>query len=129
MLHRRSDVDEVLKEFDGQTLINLIVLSQFKSDAHEIQAEEPHPTGGVGLFQNSPSRQALAAVNDCDVIEPKKTAFENIIALAVDFVYPPSKVDEKFVETFLQEVLIPNSVSFQVAVVNTPYSPSVHRRV
>ena len=35
----------------------------------------------------------MAAVEHRDVVQTKKPALKNVIALVIDFVYPPGKVD------------------------------------
>src|ERR1035438_8971785 len=54
-LHGSTDVDEVLKELGRQQLVGAIEVGQFERGAHQVEAKEAHPAGGVGLFENSTS--------------------------------------------------------------------------
>src|SRR5262249_19037511 len=122
-------IDKVLEELDGEALVNLVLLRQLQRDAHQVKAEESHPSGGVGLFENGSAGQALTAIDDGDVVESEEATFEDIVALAVDLVHPPCEVDEKFVETLLQKLLVADTVTFQISVVDAPDRPRMHRRI
>ena len=52
VLHGGGDVDVVLEELDRQPLVDAVLLRQLQGDAHQVQAEHPHPAGGVGLFEH-----------------------------------------------------------------------------
>ena len=81
------------------------------------------------MFEDRAARQTLTAINHSDVVQTKKTAFENVVALAIHFVHPPGKVDEQLVEALLQKLLVANAMALEVAVVDAPNGPGVHRRI
>src|SRR5207237_1272636 len=88
-LHGVGDVDVVLEELDGHRLVYGIFLGQLKGDAHHVQAEHGDPAGAVRLFENRAVEKRLAAVDDGDVVQPQKAAFEDAVAFAIDLVDPP----------------------------------------
>ena len=51
VLHRRADVCVVLEELRREALVRLVLFREFERDAHEVEAEHPHPAGRVGLFE------------------------------------------------------------------------------
>ena len=51
--------------------------------------------GAIGAFG--------AAIEDGDVVQAKKTAFEQVVAFAVDLVDPPGEIDEQLVKAFLEK--------------------------
>ena len=106
MLHGVRDVDVVLEELRRQPLVDRVLLGQLERDAHQVQAEHPHPAGGVGLLEHRAARAGLAAVDDRDVVEAEEAALEDVVALAVDLVDPPGEVDQQLVEAALEEIAV-----------------------
>src|SRR5207237_6245305 len=96
--------------------------------AHHVEAEEAHPSGGVGLFQNGTIRKLFAPVDDGDVVEPKKPAFENVVALAIDPIDPPGKVDEQLVKALFEKDRIALAGAFFVELIDAPTGPGVDGR-
>ena len=94
VLHRRGDVDIVLKELDCQTLVDGVFAGEFQGDAEHVEAEHAHPAGAVGLFQNGAVAKARAAIHHADVVQSEKAALENIVPVAVHLVDPPGEIEE-----------------------------------
>ena len=125
----RGDVDVVLEELGRQPLVDAVLLGQLQGDAHQVQAEHPHPAGRVGLLEHDAVGAAFAAVDDGDVVEPEEAALEDVVALAVDLVDPPGEVDQQLVEALLQEVAVGLAGADAVHVVDAPDGPGVDRRI
>ncbi|NBW88663.1 MAG: hypothetical protein EBR51_01905, partial [Gammaproteobacteria bacterium] len=128
-LHRRTDVDVVLEEFGGQTLVGSVLFRELERDAHHVETEQSHPARRIGLLEYRTTRQLLRAVEQGDVVQPQKPAFEHVVAAAVDLVHPPGEVDQKFVEATLEEGAIRRTRTDTVHVVHAPDRPRVHGRV
>ena len=72
-----------------------------------------HPGGAVGLLDVAAGGQRLAAIEDADVVQAEKAAFENIVALRVLAIHPPGEVHQQLVKRGLQKLDSPASpVSF-----------------
>src|SRR5205823_8665146 len=61
---------------------------------------------GVRLLQRHAMGEFLAAVDHRDVIETEKTARKDIVALAIDLVHPPGKINQQLVETAFEKQAI-----------------------
>jgi len=102
LLHRHADVDVMLEELGREPFIGLVLFRQLQRDPHHVQAEEAHPSGAVGLFENRAAGQPLAAIDHGDVVQAEESAFENIVALAINLVHPPCEIDQQFVKTLFE---------------------------
>src|SRR5271156_5983601 len=129
LFHGCADADEMLEELGSQAFVHRAILGKLESDAHHVQAEKSHPSGGVRLLENGAGGKFFAAVNNGDVVESEKAAFENIQSLAIDLVHPPGEIDQQLMKTLFQEFLIRNAGTFFFHLVNAPAGPSLHRRV
>src|SRR4029077_7767073 len=108
----RADVDEVLEKLGGHPLIHRILLSQLECNTHQVQAEESHPPGCVGLFKNRAIGKLFSTIYDCNVVQTKKAALEHVVSLAIDTIHPPGEVHQELMQAFLQEgdVAIPGAL-------------------
>ena len=70
----------------------------------------------------------LAAIEDRDVVEPEETAFEDVVALAVDLVHPPREIQHQLVEALLEKIAI-GAVADAIHVVDAPDRPRMDRRI
>src|ERR1043166_6948057 len=98
-----GNVQEMFEKLGGDVLINLVVLGEFQSDAHQVEAVHRHPTGAVGLVDKSTGGQGRAAVENADIVQTQKAALENISALGVLAIHPPGEIEHQFVEDALEE--------------------------
>src|SRR4029077_8938691 len=128
-LHGAADVDEMLEELGGDAFVYRIGARQFESDFHQVETEETHPSGGIGLFENGAARKLLAAIDDGNVVEPEESAFEDVVALAVHPVDPPGEVHEQLVKTLFQEGGIGDAGAQLLEFVHSPARPRVHGRI
>ena len=69
LFHGRADVDEMLEELGGHTLVNRVLVGQLQGNAHQVETEKSHPTGRVGLFENGAVGKFLAAINHGNVVQ------------------------------------------------------------
>ena len=99
VLERVAYVHVMLKELRRQSDVTRILFGQLQRHAHHVQAIHTHPTCCIRLLQCCPIRWRLTSVEDGDVVESEKAAFEDIVAFAIDLVHPPRKVDQEFVKT------------------------------
>ena len=96
----------MLKEFDGDVLVNRVPVCEQQRHLKHIEAELCHPGRAVGLLKNF-ARKDHRAVERANIVEPQKAALENIIASRVLAVDPPCKVDQQLVEDACEEIESP----------------------
>ena len=48
---------------------------------------------GIALLEYCTIRKIIAAVNNSDVVQSKKSSLKDVVALYVYFVYPPSEIE------------------------------------
>src|SRR5947209_10001144 len=94
VVHRARYPKEVLEKFRRDVLVDRILPRQLERDAHHIQGEHSHPARPIALLEPAAIRKWCTAIEDADVIEAEKTAFENVAAAAVLAIHPPGEVDE-----------------------------------
>ena len=119
----------MLEEFCRQPFVNRVLFRELERDAHHHQAEHAHPAGGVALLERRAAGKPLAAIEHRDVVEPEEAAFEDVVALTVDFVHPPREVEHQLVKALLEEVSVGGAVADPIHVVDAPHRPRVHRRI
>src|SRR5688500_1622626 len=95
---RFGDQYKVFEKFGGHIFKRRIVISYFDSHIHHIERVCAHPTGTVCLFKLHFAGEMKVAVEHTDVIETKKSAFEDVVAVHIFPVDPPGEVDDEFVE-------------------------------
>src|SRR5207247_1338716 len=98
--------EEVFEKFRGNVFVNWIFARQFKRNAHEVERKHSHPTGAVALLKPRAAGKLLAAIEHADVVEPEKSALENIVAFGVLAIHPPGKCDEHLVENRFQKCAV-----------------------
>src|SRR5271156_5143997 len=103
LLHRRADVDEMLKEFGREQLICPVVVGQFESCPHQVKAKKSHPAGRVRLLENGSPGKFFAAVDYRNVVQSQEPALKDVVPGAVHAVHPPGKVHQQLVQALFQE--------------------------
>src|SRR4051812_49210424 len=98
MIHRVRYIYEVLPEFTRDILVRRLLDRELERDGEHVEAVHRHPARAVGLGQFTAGRQRLRTVEDTDVVEPEKTAFENVVSLRVLAVDPPGEVKEQLLK-------------------------------
>src|SRR5207344_857718 len=106
---RPGDIQEVLPELTGYVFVARVFARQFHRDRQKIQAVHGHPPGTVGLLDEAPGGQRLAAVEDAYVVQPQKSALEDIAAFGILAIHPPREVEQQLVEDALQKCTIPHA--------------------
>src|SRR5690349_3371593 len=129
IVHGFRNVQEMLKEFQSDIFIGGIVTSQFQRNGEHIEAEHPHPTCAVTLFNVTSGWERSAAVEHADVIQAQKAALKYIQTFGVFAVDPPREVQHQFVEYTLQETAVAGAVLLFVDFINAPRCPRQHWRV
>ena len=81
------------------------------------------------MLERRAAGKTLAAIEHRDVVEPEETAFEDVVAFAVDFVHPPREIEHQLVEALLEKISVGSAVADPIHVVDAPDRPRVHRRV
>ena len=87
----------------GHVLVDRVVGRQFDGDLQHVLAEQGDPCGAVGLLQMAAGRQRRAAVEDADIVQPKKAAFKEVLAKAVFAVHPPAEIQHQLGKQALEE--------------------------
>lgn len=79
-VHRVRDPEEMLQKPESNVFVDRVVLGEDKSDLQHILAIEGHPCRSIGLVQVAPGWQRSTAVEYPDIVEPKESAGEDILA-------------------------------------------------
>src|SRR4029077_13100924 len=98
VVHCLRDVNKMLEKFAGDILVSRIVLRKFHGNRKHVEAEHRHPARSVGLLHETARRKSRGAVENADVVEAEKTAFENVLAFRVFSIHPPGKIDHQLVK-------------------------------
>src|SRR6266849_4189761 len=96
----------MLEEFAGDVFVGLIVLGEFKSDGHHVEAEHAHPTSAVGLFEVAARGEGRGAVENSDIVETEEAALKNIVAVGIFSIDPPGEIKKKLVEDAFKETAV-----------------------
>src|SRR5437868_3984125 len=70
----------MFEELGGDVFVNMIFGCELDRDSHQVERKHSHPAGGVALFEACSIRKHRVAIEHADVIEPEKTALENVFA-------------------------------------------------
>src|SRR5437016_524670 len=106
----------MLEEFRRNIFVDIILLCQLQSDAHQIQTVHRHPTGPVGLIDISAGRQRSAPIKYSDVIEAEEPALEDVASGSILAIDPPREIQHQLVEDALQKCKVPR-------IIRTPAAP------
>src|SRR5579871_3491609 len=93
IVHGVRDVDEVLKEFAGDSFIRLVLSRQFESDRQHVEAIHPHPARAVRLLDVAAGGKWRGAVEDADIVETEESALENVHSLGILAIHPPREIE------------------------------------
>src|SRR5678815_3755075 len=72
-----------------------IVGGKFDTDFQHVLTEQRDPRSAIRLFQMATGGQCCAAIEHTDVVQPKETTLEQVLAVAVFTVYPPTEVQHQ----------------------------------
>ncbi len=129
IVHGVRDVDEVLEELAGDIFVSNIFLGEFQGNGQHIQAVHAHPTGAVGLFEMSTSGERGGAIEDSDIVESQEAALENVGAVGILAIHPPSEIQKELVKNFFEEGAVGDATDAALDFVNAPGGPGVHGRI
>ena len=74
-------------------------------------------------------RELRVAIEHPDIIQPEKSALEDVVALGIFAVHPPGERDQHFVEDGFQKRAIAFTGLFSLDLINAPRRPGQHRRI
>src|SRR4029077_10959800 len=100
-----------------------ILTGEFNSDAQQVEAKHAHPACAIALFEAAAVSERGVAIEHANVIEPKETTLENVVAFAIFAVHPPGESDEQLVEDCLQKCAIAAAALLSFDLINAPCSP------
>src|SRR5215471_6852535 len=95
-------VDELCRHI----VVARIERRQLDTDLEHVLAEQGHPCRTVGLFEVAAARQLRAAVENADIIQPEKSALENVPVEPVFAVDPPGEVQHQLSKGPAQKIHI-----------------------
>src|SRR6516164_4614350 len=75
-VHRPGDQHKLQDVVRCQILVGFVVRRQLERDLEHVLAEQGHPSSASRLLQIAGGRERPAAVEDPDVVEPEKPAFD-----------------------------------------------------
>src|SRR5262249_11817586 len=127
--HSRCDPQKMLKKLDRHILVGRVDQRQFRSDLKHVLREESHPFGAVRLVKIPASRQRRTTIEDADVVQTQKAAFERVSASAILAVDPPGKIQQQLLKRALEpfDVSLPFLRLFQS--ISEYCRPGVNRRI
>src|SRR5665213_2827892 len=73
-------------------------------------------------------RQRLGAIERADIVESKKSAGEDIVALTILAIDPPREIKQQLLKDALEKVAVWLLTGLWKAI-HAPYRPRMHRRV
>ena len=129
MRHGVGDVEEVFPELARDIFIGGVFTRQFEGNGQQIEGVHCHPAGAVGLLDEAARGQGRATVKHADVVQTQEASLEDVHAFRILPVYPPSEIQEKFMEDAFQELTVTLSFAFFLDLVHTPGCPRVDRRI
>src|SRR4029077_4859980 len=106
-----------------------ILTGEFNSDAQQVEAKHAHPACAIALFEAAAVSERGVAIEHANVIEPKETTLENVVAFRIFAVHPPGESDEQLVENYLEESAITFAPLLPFDLVYAPGSPRNHGRI
>ena len=130
-----GDGEEMLKEFRGDVLIDMIVDGQFGSYAKHVEAIHRHPTRAVGLVDEATSGQRTAAVKAANVVQTEEAALKNVSSLLVLAVDPPREIQQQLLKHALQKRHVARVFRIRLAALvaidlkHPKRRPGMHRRI
>ena len=128
MVDRLGDVEEILHELRGHGLIRRILSGQLERNAEQVEAVHRHPGRSVRLVNIAAhARGNVAAVEDADVVEPDKTALENIVADLIFTIHPPGEVRRELSKHSLQKLAVTFAVHLPFNLEEAPRGPGLDR--
>ena len=123
IVHGGRDPEKMLEELRCDIFVNMILARELERDAHQVEGKHSHPAGAVALLEMAAVGKRRVAIEHADVVEPEKTALENIIALGVFAVHPPCERDQHLVENCLQKCTIAFAGLFALDLIDAPSGP------
>src|SRR6476646_1814754 len=92
----------MLHELQRHIFVGRIMRRQLQRHLEHVLTEKRHPRGTIRLFEAAARRQFGAAVEYADVVEPEKSALEDVAAGAVFAIHPPGEIKQEFLEALFQ---------------------------
>src|SRR3982751_1300692 len=74
-------------------------------------------------------RQWLTAIEQADIVEPKKTALENIVPFGILSINPPREIKDQLVKDAFKKLEVTNTRLVLLQLINAPCGPGMYRRV
>src|SRR2546429_607681 len=87
----------------GDIFIDMVFARELDRDPHQVKRKHSHPTGAIALLEMTSIEETGVAVEHADVVEPEKSALENVVVFGVLAIHPPGKGDEHFVENSFEK--------------------------
>ncbi len=129
IVHGGGDAEEMLEKLGRDVFVNRIFTSELERDPHHVEAKHSHPAGAIALLEPAAVRERGVAVEYADIIEPEKTALENVVAFGIFAVHPPGEGDEHLVENSFQKCAVALAALFSFDLVNAPRRPGDNGRI
>src|SRR5206468_4586444 len=86
-----------------------------------------HPACAIALLESAAVRERRVAIEHANVVKPKETALEDVVAFGIFAVHPPGEGDEHFMENSFEECAITFAALFTLDLVNAPCCPRDNR--
>ena len=128
--HGGRDEEEMLEELRRHVLVGAVVLAEGDGDVEHVEAVHRHPGGAVRLLDIAACRQGRRAVEEADIVEAEKAAFEDIESARVLAIHPPGEIQEQLLEDALEKADIGHvAVRAAVILVDVHGRPGLDRRI
>ena len=109
--------------------IDPAMLGQFECNVQHGQAVESHPSCRISLLQSSASWQGIGAIEETYIVQAEKAAFEDVLAIEVFSIHPPSEVEQQLLEHPFKKVQVTTAIQFTLDLECTEHGPSMNGRV
>src|SRR5207237_3296199 len=128
IVHRRGDAEKMFEKLCGDIFIDMVFARELDRDPHQVKGKHSHPTGTVALLEMTSIEETGVAVEHADVVEPEKSALENVVVFGVLAIHPPGKGDEHIVENSFEKRAVALAGSCRLDLQSAQRRPAPRRR-
>src|SRR6202041_4183284 len=114
-------------EFAGHVFVSGILHCELNRHRQHVQAKHRHPARAVRLIDVVPRAERPRTVENADIVQTEKTAFENVAARGILTVHPPCEIYEQLVENAHEEISVRLPAHATRNFVDEPPCPRLHR--
>ena len=103
-----SQLGKIVDKTLGQIAVLRLLSRENHSNLQHVEAEHGHPGRAITLLNHTAISQWIATIKHGNIIEPKETSFEHIVARSIIAIGPPAIFKDQLAHGFAQEGKIAN---------------------